>query len=205
MTQPECPAAGRFRLVRLIARCVVAVGALGGPAAAGTRFVPGEAATRATWCCMGVNWQFTGDADRSAKVALDYRRKGTAQWRPALAPWLHDYNNRLVGDSGGKFTFSGEDVDFGGGRGPCGHAVCFNELTDFADGVSYGRGDVDVYNNFIHETVDDFIEPDYAAENYRLWNNCCYNSMCGFSWPATRSPGTGSSTTRCSRRGPTAG
>jgi len=60
--------------------------------------------------------------------------------------------------------------------------VCFNEITDTADGVSYGRGDIDVYSNFIHETVDDFIEPDYAAENYRLWDNRCYNSMCGFSW-----------------------
>ena len=91
-------------------------------------------------------------------------------------------DNRLVGDSGGKFTFSGEGVDFGGGQGACGHAVCFNEITDTADGVSYGRGDIDVYSNFIHETVDDMIEPDYGAENYRLWDNRCYNSMCGFSW-----------------------
>ncbi|KKL67139.1 hypothetical protein LCGC14_2137970, partial [marine sediment metagenome] len=91
-------------------------------------------------------------------------------------------DNRLTGDAKGKFSFGGEGVDFGSDRGACGHAVCFNEMTDFADGVSYGRGDIDVYNNYIHETVDDFIEPDYARENYRLWNNRCYNSMCGFSW-----------------------
>jgi hypothetical protein len=48
--------------------------------------------------------------------------------------------------------------------------------------VSYGRGDIDVHNNYIHETVDDFIEPDYARRNYRLWSNRCYNSMCGFSF-----------------------
>jgi len=91
-------------------------------------------------------------------------------------------DNRLIGDANGLFSFSGEGVDFGSDRGKCGHAVCFNEISDFADGVSYGRGDIDVYNNYIHETVDDFIEPDYARENYRLWNNRCYNSMCGFSF-----------------------
>ena len=91
-------------------------------------------------------------------------------------------DNRLIGDANGLFSFSGEGVDFGSDRGRCGHAVCFNEISDFADGISYGRGDIDVYSNFIHETVDDFIEPDYARENYRLWNNRCYNSMCGFSF-----------------------
>jgi len=91
-------------------------------------------------------------------------------------------DNRLVGDANGLFSFSGEGVDFGSDRGKCGNAVCYNEISDFADGVSYGRGDIDVYGNSIHETVDDFIEPDYARENYRLWNNRCYNSMCGFSF-----------------------
>ena len=91
-------------------------------------------------------------------------------------------DNYLKGDANSLFSFSGEGVDFGSDRGLCGHAVCFNEITDFADGVSYGRGDIDVYNNYIHETVDDFIEPDYARENYRLWSNRCYNSMCGFSF-----------------------
>jgi len=91
-------------------------------------------------------------------------------------------DNYLKGDANGLFSFSGEGVDFGSDRGRCGNAVCFNEITDFADGVSYGRGDIDVYGNYIHETVDDFIEPDYARENYRLWDNRCYNSMCGFSF-----------------------
>lgn len=91
-------------------------------------------------------------------------------------------DNFLQGDAQGRFSFSGEGVDFGSDRGECGHAVCFNEITDFADGISYGRGNIDVYNNYIHETVDDFIEPDYSHENYRIWNNCCYNSMCGFSF-----------------------
>ncbi len=91
-------------------------------------------------------------------------------------------DNRLTGDANGVFSFSGEGVDFGSSRGACGHAVCYNEISNFADGISYGRGDIDVYGNYIHETVDDFVEPDYAYENYRIWNNRCYNSMCGFSF-----------------------
>lgn len=95
-------------------------------------------------------------------------------------------DNLLRGDSQGRFSFSGEGVDFGSDRGQCGHAVCFNEISDFADGISYGSGNIDVYNNYIHETVDDFIEPDYSHENYRIWNNRCYNSMCGFSFQPMR-------------------
>jgi hypothetical protein len=87
----------------------------------------------------------------------------------------------MVGDSDNKFTMGGEGADFGGDAGG-GHAVCFNDITDFADGVSYGGGNIDVYDNYIHETLDDFLEPDYSRENYRLWDNLCFNSMCGVSF-----------------------
>jgi len=305
---------------------------------------PGDVQVRPTWSCTGIDWHFTGDANRNASVTVQFRRKGTIRWHRALDLWLHDFerttmfsgsvfrlapgteyefklqmhdpdggstvrtvtartlvypripsrvipvpegglveaqkralpsavmllgpgtypattlrksgrpgewivykaarpgevviegririladyvwlhgltvrdpvktiegsrkgvcitncrlsghytihtpggaenyfiaDNVLTGDAGGKFTFSGEGVDFGSDRGG-GHAVCFNEMTDFADGVSYGGDNIDVYNNYIHETVDDFIEPDYSRANYRAWNNACYNSMCGFSF-----------------------
>ncbi len=90
-------------------------------------------------------------------------------------------DNTMTGDCGGRFSFDGEGVDFGSDRGG-GHAVCYNEITDTADGVSYGGGNIDVYGNYIHETVDDCVEPDYAHENYRVWENRCYNSMCGLSF-----------------------
>jgi len=105
-----------------------------------------------------------------------------AIWTPGGAENYFIADNRLTGDAKGRFTFGGEGVDLGSSAGKCGHAVCFNDITDFADGISYGRGDIDIYNNYVHENVDDFIEPDYAHENYRLWNNRCYNSMCGFSF-----------------------
>jgi hypothetical protein len=90
-------------------------------------------------------------------------------------------DNTITGDAGGKFSFGGEGVDFGSDRGG-GHAVCYNEISDTADGVSYGGANIDVYGNYIHETVDDCVEPDYARQNYRVFENRCYNSMCGFSF-----------------------
>lgn len=86
------------------------------------------------------------------------------------------------GTCNGLFAFGGEGVDMGKSAGRCGNAISFNEFTDMADAVSYGRGNIDVYNNYIHETLDDFVEPDYGFDNYRVWNNRCYNSMCGFSF-----------------------
>ena len=65
---------------------------------------------------MGINWQFTGDSDRTAKVSLDYRRKGTTAWRPALPLWLHDYNKRLM-FSGSVFRLApGDRVRVQAGR-----------------------------------------------------------------------------------------
>lgn len=317
--------------------------ALGQGVMAGDAISAGEVQTRSTWACLGINWHFAGDDNRNASAAVEFRRKGTTPWRPALPLWVHDFektlmfsgsvfrlapgteyevkltltdpdgggeekivtattneyprmpgktvavagglaeaqqqaapgtvmllkagtypgltlsksgrpgqpivyrpagdgeviidgtieissdyvwlhgltlrsadraikgggkgvtitackakahytihtneggdgffiaDNVLTGDCAGKFSFGGEGVDFGKGAGG-GHAVCYNEITDAADGVSYGGGNIDVYSNYIHETVDDFIEPDYSLENYRLWDNRCYNSMCGFSF-----------------------
>jgi hypothetical protein len=310
----------------------------------GDAIVPGQVAIRPTWSCLGINWHSTGDANRNARCQVEFRRKGTDPWRPALPLFLHDFekttmlsgsilrlcpgteyevrlslrdpdgggtsrtasartldyprmpskgktveegglakaqelaepgqvmvlpkgtypavaltksgkpgqwivykaakegevtiegrievkadwvwlhglvlrdkvktiegtgsnvcitgcnlsahycihtpegaenwfiaDNTMTGDAGDRFTFDGEGVDLGADAGG-GHAVCFNEITDTADGISYGGGNIDVYGNYIHETVDDCIEPDYARENYRVWSNLCYNSMCGFSF-----------------------
>lgn len=98
-------------------------------------------------------------------------------------------DNEFKGDANGEFHFGGEGVDFGKGAGECRHAVCFNRFTDTADAVSYGRGNIDVYNNFVHEVSDDFFEPDSSFENYRIWENVCFNSMCGISFqPITSGP-----------------
>ena len=310
----------------------------------GDAVVPGQVAIRPTWSCVGINWHFTGDANRNARCKVEFRRTGSEVWRPGLPLFLHDFekttmlsgslfrlcpgteyevrlsladpdgggavrtvsartldyprmpsrgktveegglakaqelaepgqvmvlpkgtypavaltksgkpgawivykaakegevtiegrieikadwvwlhglvlrdkakaiegtgknvcvtscnlsahycihtpegaenwfiaDNTMTGDAGGRFSFDGEGVDLGCDAGG-GHAVCYNEITDTADGISYGGGNMDVYGNYIHETVDDCIEPDYARENYRVWGNFCYNSMCGFSF-----------------------
>ena len=65
---------------------------------------------------------------------------------------------------------SGEGVEFGGR----GHVAAFNDISWVADGTSYGSGDIDICNNLIHDVTDDFIEPDYGHDNYRVWHNRCW-------------------------------
>lgn len=157
----------------------------------------GEVVIEGEWKILANHVWLDGLTITSDATGLWYKGKGLcvtnctitahyAIWTPKGAMNCFISDNRLTGDAKGKFSFSGEGVDFGGDQGECRHAVCFNELTDFADGISYGSGNVDVYNNYIHETVDDFVEPDYSHENYRVWNNKCYNSMCGFSFQPMR-------------------
>lgn len=157
----------------------------------------GEVVIKGEWRIIADHIWLDGLTVTSNETGLWYKGEGLcvtncvikahyAIWTREGAANCFISDNRLFGDAKGKFSFSGEGVDFGSDQGACGHAVSFNELTDFADGISYGSGNVDVYNNYIHETVDDFVEPDYAHENYRVWNNRLYNSMCGFSFQPMR-------------------
>ena len=82
-------------------------------------------------------------------------------------------DNVLIGNKRTDKTtsyMSGEGVEFAGR----GHVAAFNDISWVADGTSYGNGDIDVCNNRIHDTTDDFIEPDYGHDNYRVWHNRCW-------------------------------
>jgi hypothetical protein len=47
--------------------------------------VPGEVVEELpTLRCLGVRWLVGGDANRNARVALNYRRQGSQEWKPAL-------------------------------------------------------------------------------------------------------------------------
>ena len=87
--------------------------------------------------------------------------------------WL-SLDNTLVGDQDGSCSgsecYSGEGIEFDGR----GHVAAFNTVSEVGDGFSYGDGHIDVHNNLIHHIVDDFIEPDYSFDNYRMWNNFGY-------------------------------
>ncbi len=52
-----------------------------------------------------------------------------------------------------------------------GHVAAFNDITAVYDGISYGQGNIDIHNNSIHNIGDNSIEPDYAWDNYRVWEN----------------------------------
>lgn len=69
-----------------------------------------------------------------------------------------------------------------------GHAVCFNRVRSFFDGIDIG-GDyvpsadpnrracsIDFYNNIISECMDDCIELDYGVHNVRAFRNLLYNA-----------------------------
>jgi len=76
-----------------------------------------------------------------------------------------------------------------------GHDICYNRVTHFWDGIDVsGSGGgitlprefhnvaIDIYNNDISRSADDFIEADGAVHNVRVFENRCLNAMtCGLS------------------------
>jgi hypothetical protein len=78
-------------------------------------------------------------------------------------------DNVIRGDSPSYGAVEGEGVDLG--TGSSGHTIAFNTISEVADGVSYGRRDVDVFGNFIFRTTDDGVEPDFGYANKRYWGN----------------------------------
>ena len=84
-------------------------------------------------------------------------------------------DNTLVGhrtdlNCSGSECFEGEGIEFEGR----GHVAAFNDISFTGDAISYGVGNIDVHNNRIHEITDDTIEPDYAWDNYRIWENLAW-------------------------------
>jgi len=66
----------------------------------------------------------------------------------------------------------GEGIEFRGS----GHVAGFNDISDVFDGISYGKRNIDIHNNAIHNLADDSFEPDYAWDNYRIWENRTWNA-----------------------------
>ena len=73
-----------------------------------------------------------------------------------------------------------------------GHVVCYNEVTNFWDGINVMSGHsfpgslegvrtqrvcaIDFHNNDVRNVMDDFMETDHASHNIRVWENRCFNS-----------------------------
>ncbi|MCF6348774.1 MAG: right-handed parallel beta-helix repeat-containing protein [Flavobacteriaceae bacterium] len=79
-------------------------------------------------------------------------------------------DNIIVGDNDPNdgSNFSGEGIEL---ARTSGHTVAYNKISRVADGISYPRKNVDIYNNDIFETSDDGIEGDYGHNNIRIWRN----------------------------------
>ena len=91
---------------------------------------------------------------------------GSKSWpnarKPDLAPG-DDENNSI----------SGEGVELAESIG--GHVVCYNTISQAADGVSYPGQDTDIYGNDIFRVTDDALEPDRGGPNVRMWGNRTYD------------------------------
>lgn len=74
-----------------IASVLLAIGAARGAAVApGAQPVenattPKDLEAKATFHCIGLKWDLAGDANRNAACSVQFRRKGSAAWRDALA------------------------------------------------------------------------------------------------------------------------
>ncbi len=75
-------------------------------------------------------------------------------------------DNTIVG-IGPKISNEGIEFD----KQTRGHVAAFNDITGVFDGISYGRGNIDLHNNQIHGIGDNSLEPDYSWDNYRIWEN----------------------------------
>ncbi len=78
---------GRFPILGVFAGVVLATGVLFGQdraGGAGDASAPGELRTYSTLHSVGVEWDITGDANHNATCAVQFRAKGTGDWKPAL-------------------------------------------------------------------------------------------------------------------------
>jgi hypothetical protein len=116
------------------------------------------------------------DSSRHALTSSSGRPVGVVVTRSTLRNGWHQIdaqgNDYFLADNtltGAGQNLSKEGIQFHhDGRG---HVAAFNDISQVSDGISYGHGNIDVHNNRIHHVYDDFIEPDYAWDNYRIWEN----------------------------------
>jgi hypothetical protein len=121
------------------------------------------------------------DADCEGFVITDNRFLGRQDWRGPYEP-----------PKGGPYDKYSWTSIWIAGRG---HDIGYNQVCGFWDGIDIlwagtnshysGAQDsvaIDIYNNDISQTRDDFLETDFSAHNIRvLRNRCVNNATCGLS------------------------
>ncbi len=97
-----------------------------------------------------------------------YLNQGGSNW--------YIVNNTIVGnnDPNTGSNFTGEGIEL---NRTSGHTVAYNTISKVADGISYPRSNVDIFNNEIFDTTDDGIELDYGHNNVRVWRNRISNAF----------------------------
>jgi hypothetical protein len=75
-------------------------------------------------------------------------------------------DNDIVGDK--PTGISGEGIELS--KSPD-HTVCYNRISQTADGISYPLRNCDLFGNDVFDVSDDGLEPDFGYANVRMWGN----------------------------------
>lgn len=81
-------------------------------------------------------------------------------------------DNDIVGDN--PKGISGEGIELS--KSPD-HTVCYNRISQTADGISYPLRNCDLFGNDVFDVADDGIEPDFGYANVRIWGNRLHGPM----------------------------
>lgn len=81
-------------------------------------------------------------------------------------------DNDIVGDR--PTGVSGEGIELS--KSPD-HTVCYNRISQTADGISYPLRNCDLFGNDVFDVSDDGLEPDYGYANVRMWGNRLHGPM----------------------------
>lgn len=81
-------------------------------------------------------------------------------------------DNDIVGDN--PTGVSGEGIELS--KSPD-HTVCYNRISQTADGISYPLRNCDLFGNDVFDVSDDGIEPDFGYANVRIWGNRLHGPM----------------------------
>lgn len=144
-------------------------------------FFEGLTVRNATWG-IAVNGGARIVVRRCTIEDIDYAITATANTAAQQDFFIGD--NTLVGRSTWPRTQGIENrrgVQISG----AGHAICYNRIRGFADGIdtysTYPCSSIDIYRNEISECTDDGIEMDYSEHNTRCFENRLTNVFQGIS------------------------
>jgi hypothetical protein len=98
------------------------------------------------------------------------------------------YNNKIIGNTTWPRTDGGWGPDKGVWTSGNNETICYNEISNFDDGISWESQNfdevnygADIHHNYVHKIVDDAVEIDESVSNVRVYKNYIYDARDGVS------------------------